>query len=128
MIAFDEEVCAMPALPLTTAIATYGHTRTLKDRTVRSERLVLEHLDVAPITSAFRRMVRGLEFDVSEMAFSTYLCARACQKPMTAPPVSLPRRIGHADIVSNVKTAIPPAFDPPGRRVSVRSYTLTPGI
>jgi ABC-type nitrate/sulfonate/bicarbonate transport system substrate-binding protein len=128
MIAFDEEVCAMPALPLTTAIATYGHTRTLKDRTVRSERLLLEHLDVAPITSAFRRMVRGLEFDVSEMAFSTYLCARACHKPMTALPVFLLRRFEHSGMVYNVKSGIQSPLDLHGRRVGVRSYTLTPGV
>src|SRR5262247_2696607 len=47
---------AMPAVPLTTAIATYGHTKPLKDRTVQSDRVVLEHLAVSPITSAFRRM------------------------------------------------------------------------
>ena len=61
----------MPAVPLTTAIATYGHTKTLKDGTIQSERVVLEHRDVSPITSAFRQMVRTLAFDVSEMAFST---------------------------------------------------------
>ena len=33
----------MPALPLTTAIVTYGHTKALKDGTVHSERVVFEH-------------------------------------------------------------------------------------
>jgi hypothetical protein len=47
----------MPALQLTTAIATYGHTQPLKDRTLTSERVGLEHVDVVPITSAFRRSV-----------------------------------------------------------------------
>ena len=69
-----EEGCAIPAVPLTTAIATYGHTKALKDGTIHVlERVVLEHMDVSPITSAFRRMVRALAFDVSEMVFSTYL-------------------------------------------------------
>src|SRR5436309_15892392 len=44
-----EEGCAMPAVPLTTAIATYGHTKALKDGTIQSERVVLEHRDVSPI-------------------------------------------------------------------------------
>lgn len=118
----------MPALPLTTAIATYGHTRTLKDGTSHSERVVLTHVDVAPITSAFRRMVRGLEFDVSEMAFSTYLCARAYHKPMTALPVFLLRRFEHSGIVYNVTSGLQAPLDLHGRRVGVRSYTLTPGV
>jgi 4,5-dihydroxyphthalate decarboxylase len=118
----------MPALPLTTAIATYGHTRALKDGTVHAERVVLKHVDVAPITSAFRRMVRGLEFDVSEMAFSTYLCARAYHKPITALPVFLLRRFEHGGIVYNVKSGMQSPLDLHGRRVGVRSYTLTPGV
>ena len=123
-----EEVYAMPALPLTTAIATYGHTKALKDGTVHAERVVLKHEDVAPITSAFRRMVRGLEFDISEMAFSTYLCARAYRKPMTALPVFLLRRFEHGGIVYNVNSGIRSPLDLHGRRVGVRSYTLTPGV
>ena len=55
----------MPAVPLTTAIATYGHTKALKDGTIQSERVALEHREVSPITSAFRQMVRTLAFDRS---------------------------------------------------------------
>ncbi|MDZ7378627.1 MAG: ABC transporter substrate-binding protein, partial [candidate division KSB1 bacterium] len=91
----------MPALPLTTAIATYGHTRALKDGTVQSERVVLKHVEVSPITIAFRRMVRGLDFDVAEMAFATYLCARAYHKPITALPIFVLRRFEHGSIVHN---------------------------
>jgi len=118
----------MPAVPLTTAIATYGHTKPLKDSTIQSERVVLEHLEVSPITSAFRRMVRTLAFDVSEMAFSTYLCARAYHKPITALPIFLLRRFEHGGIVYNVKSGIQSPSDLHGRRVGVRSYTLTPGV
>ena len=123
-----EEGCAMPAMPLTTAIATYGHTKALKDGTIQSERVVLEHIDVSPITSAFRRMVRTLAFDVSEMAFSTYLCARVYHKPITALPVFLLRRFEHGAMVYNVKSGIQSPLDLHGRRVGVRSYTLTPGV
>src|SRR5262249_53762014 len=100
----------------------------LKDKTVHSERVVFEHRDVSPITSAFRRMVRSLEFDVSEMAFSTYLCARAYHKPITALPIFLLRRFEHGGIVYNVKSGIQAPTDLHGRRVGVRSYTLTPGV
>lgn len=118
----------MTALPLTTAIATYGHTRALKDGTIRSPRVVLEHREVTPITSAFRQMVRHLAFDVSEMALSTYLCARAYQKPLTALPIFLTRRFEHGQMVYNVRSGIQSPSDLHGRRVGVRSYTLTPGV
>ncbi len=117
----------MSALELTTAIATYGHTRPLKDGAIQCERIVLKPQDVSPITSAFRRMVRGLEFDISEMALSTYLCARAHQKPITALPVFLTRRFEHSQIVYNVKSGMKSPRDLL-RRVGVRSYTLTPGV
>lgn len=118
----------MPALPLTTAIATYGHTRPLKDGTIHSERVVFKHVEVSPITSAFRRMVRDLDFDIAEMALSTYLCARAYQKPITALPIFLLRRFEHGSIVYNVNSGIQSPLDLHGRRVGVRSYTLTPGV
>lgn len=118
----------MPALPLTTAIATYGHTRALKDGTIQSERVVFKHVEVSPITSAFRRMVRGLDFDIAEMALSTYLCARAYQKPITALPIFLLRRFEHGSIVYNTNSGIQSPVDLHGRRVGVRSYTLTPGV
>jgi 4,5-dihydroxyphthalate decarboxylase len=73
-------------------------------------------------------MVRTLEFDVAEMAFSTYLCARAYEKPITALPVFLLRRFEHGAIVYNVKSGIQSPSDLHGRRVGVRSYTLTPGV
>ena len=69
---------------LKTAIATYPHTQGLKDGTVTAPDIQFEHLEITPIIAAFRRMCRGLEFDVCEMAITTYLTARAYNKPFTA--------------------------------------------
>jgi 4,5-dihydroxyphthalate decarboxylase len=118
----------MTTIPLTTAIATYGHTKALKDGTISTPHVTLEHIEVAPITTAFRRMVRSLAYDVSEMALSTYLCARVYEKPMTALPIFVLRRFEHASIVYNVKSGIKTPADLHGRRVGLRSYTLTPGV
>ncbi len=63
--------------PLTIAIGNYGLTKPLKDGSIRSPELNLEYIQVDPIVAAMRRMVRGLEFDICEMAFTTYLCAKA---------------------------------------------------
>ncbi len=75
---------------LITALQTLGHTRALKDGIVRLPGFELEFVEFPAIIQAFRRMVRGLEFDVSEMALTTYLCAHAHHKAFVAPP-DLPR-------------------------------------
>ena len=118
----------MLRLALKTAVANYGHTKLLKDQTVTSDRIKLEHEEVVPITRAFRSMVRTQNFDVSEMALSTYLCALAHGKPITALPVFVLRRFEHAAITYNTKSGIESPADLVGRRVGVRSYTYTPGV
>ena len=50
----------MPALPLKTAIGSYGHTRLLKDGSISSEKVAFEWIEISPIIDVFRRMVRGL--------------------------------------------------------------------
>ena len=66
----------MSELRLTASFGDYSHTRALKNGTCSSPRIEFEHVHVSPVTSIFRRMVREYEFDLSEMALSTYLCAR----------------------------------------------------
>ena len=44
----------------------------------------LDFVEVAPIIAAFRRMVRTAEFDVCELAPTTYLAAREAGIPITA--------------------------------------------
>lgn len=118
----------MPDLSLQTAMVSYGHTKPLIDGTVKSARVSIEHIQVSPITTAFRRMVRDLEYDVSEMALSTYLCALVHHKPIIALPVFVLRRFEHDGLVYNTKSGIQSPSDLKGRKVGVRSYTLTPGV
>jgi len=113
---------------LKTAIATYAHTTGLKDGTVTIPGIQLEHVEVSPIVGAFRRMVRTLEFDVSEMAITTYLTARAHDKAFTAIPIFLMRQFHHAPMVVNVKSGVRSPKDLEGRRVGVRAYTVTTGV
>jgi 4,5-dihydroxyphthalate decarboxylase len=81
------------------------------------------------LIDAFRRMVRGLEFDISEMAISTYICARAHGKRMTAIPVFLVRAFHHGAILVNTKAGIRSPKDLEGKRVGVnRGYTVTTGV
>jgi 4,5-dihydroxyphthalate decarboxylase len=113
---------------LKTAIDTYPHTRALKDGTVTPEGFTLDHVEVSPIIAAFRRMIRTMEFDVSEMAISTYLCARAHNKPITAIPVFPLRSFQHGAIAYNTNSGITGPSDLAGRKVGVRAYTVTGGL
>ena len=118
----------MAELSLKMATGNYGHTMPLKDGTVTSERVSFDHVEVPVIINAFRRMIRDLEFDVSEMALSTYLCAKAHGKPITALPIFLVRAFHHGSICTNVKSGIKTPTDLHGRRVGVRAYTVTTGV
>jgi 4,5-dihydroxyphthalate decarboxylase len=118
-----------PVPPLTIAIGNYGLTKPLKDGSVRIGGRKLEYIQVDPIVAAMRRMARGLEFDICEMAFTTYLCAKAYGKPITAIPVFLTRNFHHWAIFYNVKSGITKPKDLEGRTVAVnRGYTVTTGL
>jgi 4,5-dihydroxyphthalate decarboxylase len=74
-------------------------------------------------------MVRGLEFDCTEMAITTYLCARAHGKKFTALPIFLVRAFHHGAILYNTKSGIGSPKDLEGKRVGVnRGYTVTTGL
>ena len=118
----------MSKLVLKTAIANYGHTTPLKDGTITSDMFEMEHVEISPVPMIFRRMVRSLEFDVAEMALATYLCSRAYGKRFTALPVFLTHDFYHGGIVVHKGKGIEGPKDLEGKRVGVRSYTLTPGV
>jgi 4,5-dihydroxyphthalate decarboxylase len=116
-------------MKLKTALVTRGHTQALKDGTVRPRTFEFDFEEVPVIIHAFRRMVRGLEFDISEMAITTYICARAHGKRFTAIPVFPMRAFHHGAIVYNTKAGISGPKDLEGRKVGVnRGYTVTTGL
>jgi len=119
----------MPAPAYKTALVTYGHTQPLKDGTVAPRTFTFDFEDVPVIIKAFRRMVRGLEFDIAEMAITTYLTAKAHGKKFTAIPVFPMRAFHHGAILYNTKSDIRTPKDLEGRKVGVnRGYTVTTGL
>jgi 4,5-dihydroxyphthalate decarboxylase len=115
--------------PLSIALGDYGLTQPLKDGSVPSGRLVLDFVRVEPITAAMRRMVRGLDFDICEMAFTTYLCTKALGKPIIALPVFLTRNFHHRAAVRTAASGIAHPKELEGRAVAVdRGYTVTTGL
>jgi ABC-type nitrate/sulfonate/bicarbonate transport system substrate-binding protein len=114
---------------LTVALATSGLTKPLKQGRVAAARAKLDFVPVERIVPLMRRMVRGLDFDICEMAFTTYLCARAAGKPITAIPVFVTRNFHHWAAFHGVKSGIVSPRDLEGRIVAVnRGYTVTTGL
>ncbi|MBO0741859.1 MAG: ABC transporter substrate-binding protein, partial [Hyphomicrobiaceae bacterium] len=125
----SERNAAMAGPKLTLVTRTQGNNQALKDGTVKPKTFEPEYLEVDPIIAAFRRMVRGNEFDICEMAITTYICAKEHGKPMTAVPVFLVRAFHHGAILVNAKAGIRTPKDLEGRKVGVnRGYTVTTGV
>src|SRR5215470_4199386 len=118
---------AVPKLKAVTR--TQGNNKALKDGTVKPKTFEFDFIEVDPLIAAFRRMVRGSEFDICEMAMTTYIYAKAHGKPMTAVPVFLVRAFHHGAILVNTKAGIRTPKELEGREVGVnRGYTVTTGL
>jgi 4,5-dihydroxyphthalate decarboxylase len=119
----------MPEAPrLKIAIATYGHTRAIKSGEVPIKGVDPQFIEVVPIIGAFRRMVRDVEFDICEMAPTTYMIARARGAPYVALPVFLMRRFHHGGFVVRPDAKITTPKELEGKKVGVRAYSVTTGV
>lgn len=110
------------------AVATYGHTKAIKSGAVAIAGIEPDFVEVAPIIGAFRRMVRDVEFDVCEMAPTTYMIARALGAPFIALPIFLMRRFHHGGFVVRPDSGIKVPKDLEGKKVGVRAYSVTTGV
>ena len=116
---------------LKTVTRTQGNNAALKDGSITPAGFQFEFEEVPVLVNAFRRMVRGLEFDVCEMAITTYMCAKEHGVKFTALPIFLVRAFHHEAILQNInapgRVADPRQLE--GKRVGVnRGYTVTTGV
>jgi 4,5-dihydroxyphthalate decarboxylase len=119
----------MAGIRLKTVFRPLGHTEALRDGTVKPKNFEIEYEDVPVLIQAFRRMVRSSEFDVCELAFTTYLCAKSHGKPFTAIPIFPARVFHHGAVLVNTKAGIRNPKDLEGKTVGVhRGYTVTTGV
>lgn len=81
-----------------------------------------EFADVKVPNTAFKRVVRDLEFDVAELAIMTFVLAKAHGKPLTLLPAVLTARFQHPLLVS-AQGLKPKELE--GKRVGQRSYSVT---
>jgi len=107
-------------MKLKTLIGDYPVTRQFRTRTERFEFAQFQ----GSVASAFKRVVRDLEFDVAEMAIMTFLVAKAFGKPYRLLPFVVMARFQHPYLVSS-EALSPKQLE--GKRVGVRSYSVTTG-
>lgn len=117
-------------IPTLTAVSrAQGNNRALISGEVTPARARLAFQDVPVLVQGFRRMVRALEFDVCEMAATTYLAAKAHGVAFTAIPVFLVRNFHHGAVVVGRGSSITHPKELEGTEVGVnRGYTVTSGV
>jgi 4,5-dihydroxyphthalate decarboxylase len=119
----------MGQLTLTAVTRTQGATQALKDGSVQPAGVTLNFEEVPVLIQAFRKMVRTLDYDVTEMAFTTYMVAKAHGKPFTALPVFCVRGFHHGAILRSARAGDIAPTDLEDRSVGVnRGYTVTTGV
>ena len=110
------------------AVADYPHTAAVRNGSIPIEGVEAEIITVQPQIAAFRRMVRQVEFDVCELAPTTYIIARAYGAPFIALPIFVLRRFHHAGLLVRPDSGIKSPKDLEGRKVGVRAYSVTTGV
>jgi 4,5-dihydroxyphthalate decarboxylase len=115
-------------IKLDIAIASYPHTAALLNGEVRIEGVTANFIQVIPQIAAYRRMVREVEFDVCEIAPTTYVIARAYGAPFVALPIFVTRRFHHSGLLVRPDADIRHPKDLEGRKVGVRAYSVTTGV
>jgi 4,5-dihydroxyphthalate decarboxylase len=114
---------------LLTLTRAQGANRALIDGEVTPAGYPLEFADEPVLVAGFRKMVRGLEYDVAEMALTTYLTAKEHGAAFTALPIFLVRDFHHGAVQVLRDGPISTAKDLAGGRVGVnRGYTVTTGV
>ncbi len=89
------------------------------------EKSSLEFADVKVPNTAFKRVVRDLEFDVAELAIVTFLLARAHGKPLRLLPAVVTARFQHPLLVYNAARGFVSPDKLIGKKIGLRSYSVT---
>ena len=110
------------------AIGEYPHTAEILNGSIPIEGVEPNFIKVVPQIGAYRRMVRQLEFDVCDIAPTTYIIARALGAPFIALPIFLMRRFHHGGLLVRSDAGVKHPKDLEGRKVGVRAYSVTTGV
>ena len=106
-------------------LGDYPVTHALRHGAVTSPIVTLQFAEISVPAVAFKRVVRDLEFDVAELPIVTFLLAKAFGKPLVLLPAVVLGRFQHRFLVYDRERGPLTPGDLRGRRVGVRSYTVT---
>jgi 4,5-dihydroxyphthalate decarboxylase len=109
-------------MKLKTLLGDYPVTKQFKTRTDRFDFAQFQ----GGVAQQFQRVVRKLEFDVAEIALMTFLIAKAHGKPYRLLPFTVMARYHHPSVFCQKNDSLKPE-DLAGKRVGVRSYSVTTG-
>jgi 4,5-dihydroxyphthalate decarboxylase len=110
------------------SISDYPHTRSILSGEIAIEGVEPNFIRIVPQIGAFRRMVRNHEFDVCELAPTTYMIARAYGAPFVGLPVFLMRQFNHSALLVRPDAGITEPKQLEGHKVGVRAYSVTTGV
>ena len=102
------------------AVASSPHTDAVLNGQIQIEGVEANFIHVHPQIGAFRRMVRQVEFDVCEIAPTTYVIARAYGAPFVALPIFVTRSFHHGGLLVRPDANIKHSKDLEGKKVGVR--------
>lgn len=112
-------------LQLRAMMGDYPGTHALHTHKITSPLLDLHFADVAVPNTAFKRTVRAMEFDVSELAIMTFLQAYDAGIPLALLPAVLISRFQHPYLMYDARRGTLKPQDLRGKRIGVRSYAVT---
>lgn len=114
---------------LKTLTRAQGANQALISHEVEPDGWTLSFADEPVLVRGFRKMVRNNEYDVAELAVTTYLTAKEHGATFTALPIFIVRDFHHAKTQVLADGSIKTAADLAGKRVGVnRGYTVTAGV
>ena len=108
---------------LKTLMGDHAVTKQFKTRTDKFDFMEVK----GSAAQFFKRVVRNHEFDVAEMAIMTYVIAKSFGTPYRLLPFTVLARFQHPYLVYNAARGTVTPKDLQGKRVGVRSYSVTTG-
>ena len=119
-----EKIISDP-FPLKAMLGDYDVTHALRHGKLKLKDRDIDFADVKVPNTAFKRTVRDLEFDFSELAIVTFLQAKEAGIPLSLLPCVVVSRFQHPYLMYNTKFGELKPKDIKGKRIGVRSYPVT---
>ncbi|KAJ9137144.1 NMT1/THI5-like [Pleurostoma richardsiae] len=113
---------------LTFACGPYDRMDAIAHGEVQTAGIDLDYVMIEHPRDIFDRMIRGMEFDASEMSSSEYICRYAAgERDLVAIPVFTSRAFRQSCVVVDSDIVTKPS-DLNGKRVGVQLYTMTAAV